>query len=817
MKRWIVFLLMVSLCSGLFQTLPTKAAGDKSISLEEQNIILPNSDVELTASIGKEKIYALVNCSGIYKIFISENTGKSWQKVSAQGLPDNEKFVVLRAFPPEIVILSAKTAVYLSRDGGKRFENLGGPPALRERGEEITSLAISTGDLPQILVGIWNPSQGKFAEDGVYSWGFGGKAQWEAQGMRLVWGGGGFSADVTAVEFLGPFFVALATGNPSWPRPEGTYLNIANPSEKSYYFGSRWNQFPGWPIEVSRTPGFSPLETEILNSKMVLSVDDQESRIYVAYSTRGGIKDDVYSIRLTYNYTLEEVRKLEFPLKPPALVSFDSLSYLGTPTAGTLAAGVTITRRSLQSVNLQSVSVYSLTAANERFSPPYWESIGMAANDTWNCRVGICSDGTIFAATSGPASCFSRSERGALIPVSLIDSSSGMGQIFPSLNFSQDRTLFMNYGGNVLKMVLDKDFQLFRVERIFYISGGFDPVKIRIDNPFIFEGGTKRFWLTKNSGLSWMEMKAEVETIDPKLINGKIWYAGKDGMVYQIDEQGFVQKRISSGFTWIQKLEPGPEGKVLVAGGSKEGSIESLSLIDGDRYQLLPVFPTVFSSDIKIANSQKENAVYCLNNNSLYRLVVDGMNWEKMSDFSWGATDIFIAPEGLYISSRPQIYFSSFPLEKDSKWKALEEVPNGWMGGKLVTVDEKSSFFFLWDSSKITVYNPKVPEEKVAVPVVSPTPTPVPVSAPTPTPVTAPVPTQTPVPATPPANPPESVKPVPPAQPQTVQPKPSVKPQTPAQPAGWVKVLKALAVTALTVFGIIFLVVICMAVRAIRK
>jgi len=776
----VVFGLVFLIGLILVPALPVKAQANSVISLEEQNVILPNSDIELI-SAGEDTIYAVVNCQSKYYLFLSENEGRSWQKVSGQGLPEKEKFIALKSLAeqPEIVVLATTTMVYLSSDGGESFGCLGGPQDLTERKEEITSLAISGGNVPKILVGVWHPNPGKFAQEGVYLWGWEGKREWEAQGMKPTWQGKGYQAEVTSVAFHETTILAVATGDPdgSGPLPEGTYLNIGYPNQRST-FGAEWNwpSLSGWPVEVAETQGLSPTEKEILNSRIVfpkdLEIEEPEERnFYILYNTRDKDKDDVYKVEDI------EVRRLKIP-KYPEIVSLDSLDYVGTYFEGTLAVGVTCKDRDKK----DQAQVYYLPSDEERFTPPDWSTKWMKVPETRNCQVAFSPDlaesGIILAATSGKNSSFARSYKDVLVPISLMDIVSGrIDRLSPSPRFLVDRTLFFTYGDkNILKIVLEEDYQLGWVERILLIPEGFNPARIKIEPysnylVFVFETGTNRFWLTKNGGLSWSYRERETEIMDLKVIDDKVVYiAGKDSMVYRSENAGTSwPQRISSGIRWLQKIEVA-EGKILAVGGSsKENLSDTISLVGED--ESLPSLPVSVSypEGLMVVYSQKDNSVYCGANNQLYRLAMERGDWEKITEFGRRTTELLISPQGLYAFCKPQVYFSSFPLSEDSQWENLE-IKGNWLGCKLTEIDEERNLLFLWDSSKIVVYPHQIPEEEPEEEIPPPPVEPQPVE---------PQPVESPVIEPPPVEP----QPVePPVEPEPVAPEPPTPPAPPVEP-----------------------------------
>lgn len=693
----IVFLICLVFSVLLSSVSPVMAASE--MSLEERGIVLPDSDVQLIGLTADGKVYAMVYLSGGYKLFRSDNQGRSWQKLAGQGLPEREKFISLKTAGTEVILATA-TKVFRLRDGGNRFEALGGPPL--GQGEEITSLAVSAGSPPLVLVGVWNPAPGKFAQEGAYLW---AGAEWQPQGMRRVWSGKSYDADVTSVAFLEGQFLAVATGDPEGPLPEGTYLNIAYQGQKGVFgIGLEWNYLSNWPIEISQTANQSAKEAEILNSKMVLSEFDwREGRIYIIYNTqtRQQGKDDAYRVELSEGYQLKAVRKLDLS-KVSELTSLDSLDYL----AGFgLAVGMTAVERRWEDnriVSSTGAHVYFLSPAGENSYPPGWEEKPLRPNyDTSNCQVAISPDKAILVGTSGPASCFARSEQSNLVPISLVDvtSGSGISQLQASPRFAEDKTLFFDYGSkNIFKAKLDASYQSAEVQRLFYLHQGFASAQLRVSDQdlYFFETGTKRFWM--NQGL--IPLEVGVEITDAEVVDGKIWIAGRDGMVY-FESGG----RISSGLNWIGKIKPGPKGKVVVAGGSSEWRFESLSVVSGSSYQMLAPFPiSISSSDgFRMAYSPKEGAVYCAVSNQLYRLPsLDAAKWEKVAEVSGQIVDLLLSSQGLYLFTYSQIYLGTFPVSQDSRWKTVAK-GYSWRGCRVVGVDDQRNLLIFWDASKIKV------------------------------------------------------------------------------------------------------------------
>jgi len=253
-------------------------------------------------------------------------------------------------------------------------------------------------------------------------------------------------------------------------------------------------------------------------------------------------------------------------------------------------------------------------------------------------------------------------------------------------------------------------------------------------------------------------MEKETEITDVQVFGDKVWLAGRDGSVYLCLNTGVAQDRISSGLTWIGRIAPGPDGKVLVAGGSKEGFFEAVSLISSQSYQSLPAFPVITSSSegYKLGFSPGDNSIYCGVNNQLYRTVSGANAWEKVTEFGNWINEILVSPQGLYVFIKPQqVYFSRFPIGDSSQWVQvdIEELKgsSSWLGCRLAEANGGKDTLIFWDTSRIIAfsYQPdSEPEEDVqTTPVTTPetveprtfvTPTPTPTPTPDSTPATQP-------------------------------------------------------------------------------
>lgn len=597
----IATLVLFFVISTFIPVASVRAEGSTAISFEADGIILPNSDIQLISFSGSQ-FFALVRYNGKSCLFSSQNQGKTWQKINSQGLPDNAQFIILKTLN-STVVLATKTTVFLFRDGGERFESLAGPAGLQDRGEEITSLALTGGNPPAILVGVWNPGTGKFAQEGVYAWGFGG-SRWQPQGMQPTWPlqGRGYKADVTAVDFIDGNMIVVATGDPdgTGPLPEGTYLNIGSPSGTNQW-GANWNFIDKWPIEISRASGQSAKESEILTSQIASDFAFSQEKIYVFYNTRQKAKDDIYLFILSENqdFNVTEIHKLEFPERAPTFVRFTSITYI----QNLLAVGFIKQERATN-----SAQVYSLQSDEERNPLPFWNDLYLRADNSNNCQLMALPDGNIFAATSGPNSSFSRLESNYRFkPFSLINASGAISQIQV---FSKDKVVFFNYGSNnIFKIVWDDKYQMEKIERVFFAPSGFDSrAKIQVSSDgtgFIFEPGKNTYWRQIPSASVWQKLTTPTIIADAIADNDKVWFAGKDGLVYSATSSStFSQTGTTSGLAWIAKLEKGPQGKVIAIGGSREGLWEAISLISENSYQGLISLP-ISTSNWQLAYSVK--------------------------------------------------------------------------------------------------------------------------------------------------------------------------------------------------------------------
>jgi len=597
--------------------------------------------------------------------------------------------------------------------------------------------------------------------------------------MRPTWQDRGYNADVTSVSFSSDPSVILvvASGDPDGPGalPEGTYFNMGYLNQRGV-FGAGWNWLSGWPVEIAENLGLSPTGKEILNSRIVfpedLEIEDPEERnFYILYNTRDKNKDGVYKIEDI------EVRRLEMP-KYPEIVSLDSLDYVGSSLEGTLAVGVTSKNRDKK----DQVHLYYLPTDEERFTPPDWSGKWMKAQDTQNCQVVLSLDfaesGIIFAATSGKNSSFARSYKNILVPISLMDISGGINLLSPSPGFLVDRTLFLNYGNkDILRVRLDRECQLRYAERILHIPEGFDPARIRIEassnyRVFICETETEKFWLTENGGLSWQCREREPEITDVIADEETTCIASKDGIIYWYNKDRIGsgwEERISSGIRYLQKIELGPEEKILAIGGSKENISDTISLVDEDRFEVLPPLP-VSSRYVEAVYSPWDESIYCGVDKQLYRLV-DDEGWQKITKLG-RIYKILASSQGLYVFCKSKVYFSPFPLNEDSQWEGLggEELKGSWLGCQLVQLEGKNNLLFLWNSSKIMVWTHQIleeePEEEILPEPVEPPPV-------------------EPPPVEPPVIEPPPVEPEPielPAEPEPVAPEPPTPPTPPAPP-----------------------------------
>jgi len=709
-KKYIVLFLVFLVSLALFPGSQIFAQSGSVVSLGEGSMVFPNSDVKLIAQ-GEENVYALVTYQAKSYLFFSQNEGKTWQKVSSQGLPQQETYICLRvvADQPDVLALATLFGVYLSRDAGNRFEYLGGPTNLAERGEQITSLDIVQGDPPQVLIGVWHPARGKFPLEGVYLWGMAGKRSWIEQGLRASWQGRGYSADVTSVAFLGDAIMALATGDPDrdGPLAEGTYLNFGYPSEQANIRGGEWNWIQGWPAEISLQAGNSPKESEILNSKLVLPAnqspdDERDWKFFVAYNSLDKSKDGLYKVIIDDVVDRPKIQKLQLPTYP-VLASLDSLAYL----EGTLAAGVTV-----KEGTKDKILVYYLPKDSTSVDEGDWLKKRMEITDTNSCQVVLGGKDLIYVATSGKNSSFARSSEDFLIPISLLDIPGNIRQVSLSPSFSTDETVFLVYGESILKVRLETDSQSREVERL-PLPQGLNLSLVRMEPKsssllFLVEPKAGRVWFTQNQGFSWNRREIQTSANDIRLKGNIIWAAGTDSKIYKSEDAGKTwQPGISSGIRWLLRLEPGPQDELLAAGGTSEATLfDTISLAGG--FYALPLS----GKDFEAAFSPDDSSVYCTTQGRLYRFLLEEERWEEIVNLRGTIAKITVSSGGIYLFANSQVYFSAFPLTVNSGWETLNpETRARWLGCQLAEISETESLLFFWDSSRIIPYYHEVPEE----------------------------------------------------------------------------------------------------------
>jgi len=676
-----------------------QAAPLNLVSLTDEGVVMPDSDVKLIA-LGGGRIYAVVlDDDGNYQFLWSDSGGASWVRTT-QGLPEEDEFICLEA-ENSAVVLATEYKVYLSPDGGKSFETLGGPAGLRNRGEEISSVAVSAS---LVAVGVWNPSHG-FPRDGVYLWGYGGNT-WEAQGMRKS-ERGGFDADVTSLVFspLGEEIIVVASND------DGTYLVVGCPQQSgNFWAGANWRN----KVELSQSSGQSPKEGDITSSGMAwMKAGDWGPKdmgpksqftsytLSVFYNSEQEDQSDVYQVGLSSDLSSSRVSRISLPKSPElgALNSFDC-------NKNTIVVGATASDgKSL---------VYYRNSVTVSWKQKYLD------NAAESPQVAIAPDDTIFVGTSGKGSYFARSEKeNLLVPISLLDTDwNGVEEIYLSQKFSESRTLYVTFAGRSLfRLVLDKDYQLARIERLFYTPEYLNEMGVKSYNLANGEEDLLVYQVDANSdkvwwgqyGLHWTEKAMEVKIQDVETIGDKAWIAGEDGMVY-VGRSGVASKTISSGMSWIGKLEPGLPGTVLVVGGSDEDRWEAISVIDGNSYELLPDLPkgAVMEDDsdgFMVCYSPTDNAVYCVaEGNDLYKFVIGGSKWERVSRLS-RVEEISVTPRGMYVFTGSEVIFTPLPITEKSEWGKITELKGYWEGFEATGLKTGEDLLIVWDEDGINILN----------------------------------------------------------------------------------------------------------------
>jgi len=694
----LAFWLFSIMSMAVFPASAQAAPISQVISLEGDYVILPDSDVELVA-LGGGRIYAVVlDDDDNYCFLFSDSGGATWTK-AGQGLPKENEFICLEV-ENSVVALATEEKVYRSQDGGQTFGSLGGPTGLRHRGEEISCIAVN---LSQVAVGIRNPSDGEFPLDGIYIYGRCG-SEWEAQGMRQS-PLGGFDADVTSITFApsGESVIAVATGE------DGTYM-VAGCTQQTgnFWAGAKWSDA----IEVAQSSGQSPKEGEMISSMISWMKDGSWSdvgpkaqfnsyKLLIAYNSSQEAQSDVYQVGLSFDLTPSKVSRLSLPKSL-------TITGLASNENTIVVAGIDEADRILVYCrNSVTVVWKQMFPDNDRAQSP---------------RVVIAPDDTIFVGTSGEGSYFSRSEKGnLLVPISLIDSGGDYIEgIYLSQKFSESRTLYVTFAGRSLfRLVLDKDYQLVRIERLFYTPEYLNEMGVKgyslangEEDLLVYQAdaNSDKVWWGQY-GLHWTEKTMEVRIQDVETIGDKAWIAGEDGMIY-VGRSGVASKTISSGMSWVGKLEPGLPGTVLAAGGSDEYCWEVISVINGNSCEnsceLLPFLPeeAVMEDDsdgFMVCHSPTDNAVYCVaEGNDLYKFVIGGSKWEKIGHLS-RSEGIFPSARGLYNFSGSEVLFAPFPITEESVWLKIPELKGHWQGCQVVGLKTGEDLLIVWDGPEIHI------------------------------------------------------------------------------------------------------------------
>jgi hypothetical protein len=473
MKKYSVSLLVICLLFCLFPITAEAAAEEAKISLKDGNVLLPGSDIKFVSRVGGE-FYTLVIKDGNPLIFESANRGKTWQKISATGLP-KEAFVAMATSAPANIVLATKTKVFLSINGGDLFMDLVGPPGLRDAKDEITSISVTDGKAPQVLAGI-SHQQSEIARDGVYI--FTGNTC-EGQELRR--------ANVISVAFNNFGLLAVTSS--------GSVTNLM-------FFDGEWRVVASWSFQV-------------FDSKIVAS----EKYVYVIFNAKEATKSGVY--RVSFAKWMEgldsDIQNLNLP--DDGIKILDSV-FLENKI---LAVGTTV-----KEGDKDGTTVHVLSNSESKSSS--WESF-YSDGETSGCQV-VVSDGVVFTGNSGKNSSFTRGKDWQLVSISLVDAS-GDELVFSSQISSEDKITFILIGRNNVFRVTDAE-----TRRVFYNADGFISPKIEfLDDQkiFLFEIGQKKFWKIGDLGLSWRKINTPADITDSSVIFGEMWYSGKDGVVYRTD------------------------------------------------------------------------------------------------------------------------------------------------------------------------------------------------------------------------------------------------------------------------------------------
>ena len=407
-KIWSVGLVLVLLVTLLAFAAPASAAplewSEVKVPGAPTKQLLAGSDASFITVASDGTLFAVDTQPAVADlVYKSTNGGTVWTVSQALGVD-----IVALAVSPDFVndgtvFVASATQVYISTNGGAKFNVLGGAIT-----GNVTCMAISplySAGNGEVMVGTADAAAGANYGD-IYMWGQLGVQNWVAQsvGDTTVPLTAGSIADVTSCAF-----------SPNYPI-DATILVVgsnATPATNLHtkVSGSGWDS---WGPTVINAAGGMGDASAIVSSSIALPADYNGSiptlrRVYVS-TVSGLAADDVYRVT---NVTAGVALNCATASTPDE--SFTSIVYSGTFNEGTLFVGDNATAQVYRCANPTSVNTLWYAALN---APT-------GATDTYLALdPDFASNNKMYAGTVGGESAVSVSDDGAVnfYQVGLIDS-----------------------------------------------------------------------------------------------------------------------------------------------------------------------------------------------------------------------------------------------------------------------------------------------------------------------------------------------------------------------------------------------------------
>jgi len=468
---------------------------------------------------------------------------------------DNRLFVLVSGPPVQ---------AYISVNGGITFGQLGGPVATV--GTEVgTCMAISptyNAGSGEIMVGTIDPTVATFGD--AYIWGRGGVQTWVA----LAVGVGANTEDVTAVAF-----------SPNYPI-DATILAVGSTAANTFLHnqvtGSAWDAplVIGGAVTITAViaGAASPITeviaaaavTEIMSSVIAIPSDFNGSlalqrTVYVATrSGTVGAADNQDKI----NRCIVGSVVAPAAMQPNAGIldaEMTSLVFSGAGAAGTLFAGTAgvagqLAPQVYKSVNPGAV-VFAFTAS---VAPPSGALAAAGQNTYVAVGADYATTNKVFAGSLGVNSSLSVSEDGGSVfyGAGLIDTAIGAGagpvQGICDLQAVDASTMYLLTMDNAvtpdsLWKTTDAGATWHRIlTAVFTGNVGIirpSPNYATDSTVYVANTATVNFWITKNSGATWIPRAATVAIGDMAVKDQNTIYVGSSAAVA-------VQATINGGWTW---------------------------------------------------------------------------------------------------------------------------------------------------------------------------------------------------------------------------------------------------------------------------